>query len=171
MKRLLLAFVLVAGVLAPAAAAGGWATVQLSAVPTDGMKAGSDLPIDITVLQHGQTPLDGVTPVFRIRGGSGDLISQYRGEPTGKPGVYHVTVSFPKAGTYAYEVYDGFEQYGGAQVHTYPTVTIEAPDGGSSPYLPIVIGGALVLGLGIAVFAFARRGRPGRALPEAASLR
>ena len=62
MKRLLLLAALVAGALAPAAEAGGWATVQLSAVPTDGMSAGTTLPIDITVLQHGQTPPEGVVP-------------------------------------------------------------------------------------------------------------
>ena len=41
MKRLLLLAALVAGAVAPAAGAGGWATVQLSAVPTDGTKAGA----------------------------------------------------------------------------------------------------------------------------------
>ena len=82
--------------LAPAAGAGGWATVQLSAVPTDGMKAGTTLPIDITVLQHGRTPLDGVTPVFRIRDGKANVLAEYQGTPTGAPGVYHVDVTFPE---------------------------------------------------------------------------
>src|SRR5687768_3346635 len=108
MKRLLLLAALVAGALAPAAGAGSWATVQLSAVPKDGTKAGTTLPIDITVLQHGQTPLEGVTPVFRIRDGKANVLAEYNGTPTGTPGVYHVDVTFPEAGLFNYEVYDGF---------------------------------------------------------------
>ena len=167
MKRLLLALVPVVLLLAPAAAAGGWATVQLSAVPTDGLEAGTSLPIDITVLQHGQTPLDGVTPVFRIRDGGGGLVAEYRGRPTGEPGVYSVDARFPEPGTFRYEVYDGFEQYGDPRVHRYAPVEI-APVGGdgSFPFLPVVIGGALALGLGVAALVVVRRGRPE---PEAAT--
>jgi hypothetical protein len=166
MKRLLVLAVLAAGVLVPTAAAGGWATVQLSAVPTDGTKAGTALPIDITVLQHGQTPLDGVTPVFRIRDGQANVLAEYRGEPTGKPGVYHVDVTFPEAGLYNYEVYDGFVAYGGAQIHTYPVVDI-APSGGddSFPWLPVIGAVLLAAALAAAGLLLVRRGRHA---PEAA---
>ena len=167
MKRLLLALVPVMLVLAPAAAAGGWATVELSAVPKDGLDAGTTLPIDITVLQHGETPLDGVTPVFRIRDGGGALVAEYRGTPTGEPGVYRVDARFPEAGTFRYEVYDGFEQYGDPRVHRYAPVEI-APVGGDGafPLLPVLLGAGLVLSLGAVLVALARRGR---AAPEAAT--
>jgi hypothetical protein len=166
MKRLLVLAVLAAGVLVPTAAAGGWATVQLSAVPTDGTKAGTALPIDITVLQHGRTPLDGVTPVFRIRDGEANVLAEYRGEPTGKPGVYHVDVTFPEAGLYNYEVYDGFVAYGGAQIHTYPVVDIAPSGGGDSfPWLPVIGAVLLAAALAAAGLLLVRRGRHA---PEAA---
>jgi hypothetical protein len=131
MKRLLL--VLVVGlVLAPAGAAGGWATVQLSAVPSDGLRAGERMGIDITVLQHGRTPLAGVTPRFQILDpSSGEVVREMAGRPTPKPGVYHVDVVFPRAGTFAYQVYDGFDAYGGAQTHTFAPVEIGAAGGRS----------------------------------------
>ena len=165
MKRLLLLAALVAGALAPAAGAGGWATVQLSSVPTDGTRAGTTLPIDITVLQHGQTPLEGVTPVFRIRDGKANVLAEYKGTPTAKPGVYHVDVTFPDEGLYNYEVYDGFTQYGGAQTHAYPVVEIGAPGAGSFPWLPVVAGVLLAAALAALVIVFLRRSRT---VPQAA---
>jgi hypothetical protein len=170
MKRLLLLATLAAGLLAPAATAGGWATVQLSAVPTDGMQAGTKLPIDITVLQHGKTPLEGVTPIFRIRDGQANVLAEYRGEPTGKAGVYHVDVVFPKAGVFNYEVADGFNTYGGAQVHTYPTVEI-GPSGGagdSFPWTTLVWATLLAAALATVALVLGRRlrGAP-KAAPQA----
>ena len=60
------------------------------------------------MLQHGQTPLAGVTPVVRIRDGGGKVVKSFTATPTGKTGVYHAVVSSPSEGTYSYEVYDGF---------------------------------------------------------------
>jgi hypothetical protein len=171
MKRLLVLAVLAAGALAPAAAAGGWATVQLSAVPTDGTKAGTKLPIDVTVLQHGRTPLEGVTPVVRIRNGDRKVVAVYRGEPTGRPGVYHVDVVFPQAGAATYEVYDGFETYGGAQTHTYAPIEIAPKGGGGDSVLwaPIVAGTALAAALaaGIALLVLRRPRQAPEAAPQA----
>jgi hypothetical protein len=157
MKRLLLLAALVAGALAPAAGAGGWATVQLSSVPKDGTKAGTTLPIDITVLQHGQTPLAGVTPIVRIRDGGGKVVDTFTATPTGMTGVYHADVTFPAEGTYSYEVYDGFTTYGGARTHTFKPIAIGAGDGGP-PYgwLALALGAALALAAGT-VLALRRR--------------
>jgi hypothetical protein len=165
MKRLLALAVLAAGALAPTAGAGGWATVQLSTVPTDGTKAGTKLPIDVTVLQHGRTPLDGVTPVVRIRDAKRKVVAEYRGEPTGKTGVYHVDVTFPEPGLAYYEVYDGFDEYGGARTHTYAPIEIAPRGGDSLPWLPIVAGTLLAGALAVAALLVFRR--PPRA-PEAA---
>lgn len=134
MKRLLLAVVVVGVVLVPVASAGGWATVQLSDVPSDGMKAGTTMGIDITVLQHGRTPLEGVTPVFQVLDlSSGEVVRSVNGTPTGKPGVYHVDVSFPREGTFSYQVDDGFVAYGGAQTHTFAPVEVVGPGGSGWP--------------------------------------
>ena len=78
---------------------------------------------------------------------------------TGKAGVYHAVVRFPGSGTWGYEVYDGFTEYGGAKTHTFKAVEIGAASSGSGfPTLPV--GGAL-LGLGLlAAVLFLRRPRP-----------
>jgi hypothetical protein len=147
MKKLLLVLAVAAAAVAvPAASAGGWATVGLSSLPPSGLEANQPWPVDITVLEHGQTPLTGVTPVVRIRDGDGKAVAQFSGKPTGKPGVYHAVVRFPGEGTYAYEVYDGFGTYGGARTHTFKPVQIGAP-GNSFPYLPLGLATALALAL------------------------
>jgi hypothetical protein len=115
------------------AAAGGWATVKLSSTPR-GLSAGEPWVVDITVLQHGRTPLDGLKPTLTIRKSSPRLTSgvakgrlttrTFAARPAGKPGVYRVRVVFPSAGTWRYEVYDGFVQYNGARTHRYAPVRI-----------------------------------------------
>ena len=157
MKKLLLVLA-VAAVTVPAAGAGGWATVGLDSLPPDGLGAGQAWPVDITVLQHGQTPLAGVTPILRIRDGGGKVVKSFRATPTGTTGVYHAEVTFPGEGTYSYEVYDGFGTYGGARTHTFKPVTIGAGDGGL-PYgwLAIALGLAATLAAAT-VLIFRRRG-------------
>jgi hypothetical protein len=120
-------------VLAGTASAGGWATVQLSSLPK-GLSAGEPWVVDITVLQHGRTPLAGLKPTLTIRkssslttsgAGTGRLTARtFAARPTGKKGVYRVRIVFPSAGTWRYEVYDGFVQYGGARTHRYLPVKI-----------------------------------------------
>ena len=158
MKKLLLVLSLVVvAVAVPVASAGGWATVGLSSLPPSGLEANEGWPVDITVLQHGQTPLAGVTPIIRIRNDGGTLVKSFTAKPTGKTGVYHAVVEFPAQGRYSYEVYDGFETYGDARTHTFKPVEIGAP-GDSFPYLPLGIALALALGLGTGMLAYRRRG-------------
>ena len=145
MKKLLLVLA-VAAVAAPAASAGGWATVGLDSLPPSGLEANQDWPVDITVLQHGQTPLAGVTPIVRIRDDGGNVVRSFTATPTGETGVYHAVVTFPGEGTYSYEVYDGFGTYGGARTHTFKPVAIGGADGGF-PY------GLLALAFGLALAA------------------
>jgi hypothetical protein len=114
-------------VAAPAAYGGGFATVGLSSTPT-GIAPGEPWDVDLTVLQHGRTPVEGVTPTVYIR--SDDATKAFTAEPTGKPGVYHARVVFPRAGRWNYEVNDGFFT---DMRHTFPAV--EIGDGGS-PAVP-----------------------------------
>lgn len=157
MKKLLLVLT-VAAIAVPAASAGGWATVGLSSLPPSGLEPNQAWPVDITVLQHGQTPLAGVTPIVRIRNDGGKLVKSFSAKPTGKTGVYHAVVEFPGAGTYSYEVYDGFVTYGGARTHTFKPVQIGAP-GDSFPYLPVGLALALALGLAAATVVYLRKTR------------
>ena len=142
MKKLLLVLA-VSAVTVPAASAGGWATVGLDSLPPEGLGAGQAWPVDITVLQHGETPLAGVTPIVRIRDGGGNVVKSFTATPTGTTGVYHAEVTFPGEGTYSYEVYDDFGTYGGARTHTFKPITIGA-GGEGFPY------GWLVAALGLA---------------------
>jgi hypothetical protein len=157
MKKLVLVLA-VAVIAVPAASAGGWATVGLSSLPPSGLKPNQGWPVDITVLQHGRTPLAGVTPIVRIRDGGGKVVDSFTAKPTGKTGVYHAVVTFPDEGTYSYEVYDGFVRYGGAQTHTFKPVEIGAP-GDSFPYVPLGLAAALALAVGSAAIVFRRRDR------------
>jgi hypothetical protein len=157
-----------AATLVGAANAGGWATVGLSSLPPAGLPANQDWPVDITVLQHGQTPLSGVTPVVRIRDDGGSVVKSFTATPTGKPGVYHATIRFPAEGSYSYEVYDGFTQYGGAQTHTFKPVVIGAADDGL-PYGWLAL--ALALGLAAALAAATTLARRRRRRPEPEPIR
>ena len=116
---LLVPLAVVVLLIAPAvAAAGGFATAGLSSTP-EGVAPGQPWKVDITVLQHGRTPLEGITP--RVRISSGDAIRFFAAKPTGEPGVYSATVVFPSAGRWDYQVLDGFND---TMPHSFPTVDI-----------------------------------------------
>jgi len=107
----------------PSADAGGWATVQLSSTP-DGARAGTPWIVNLTVLQHGRTLLAHVSPTVTIRRGAKAVVFHTRA--TARVGVYRARVVFPSAGTWRYEVWDGFTEYGGAQTHTFAPVKVRS---------------------------------------------
>ena len=151
MRRALLLTVAVC-LLAPAGAwAGGWATAALSSTP-DGVTAGERWTVDMTILQHGRTPLSALRPEIVTRDADGNRTT-YAARPTGKSGRYAATVRFPRAGQWTYFVYDGFNN---ATPTTYPAVvikpaagaarTVRRPDPVGPPELPIALAAALALG-------------------------
>lgn len=146
--RLVLLSLVTLALLPAAAAAGGWATVDLSSTP-QGTPPGGTWGVDITVLQHGRTPLEKVTPAVVLRNPRGDE-TRFTGTPTGKPGVYRAEVEFPAAGRFTYTVDDGFTN---AVPHTFPPVEIRAQaapasaparpgDDGGLPAWPFLAAGA-----------------------------
>ena len=153
--RALLVLVAALVVAAPAAA-GGWATAGLA--PPEGTAAGDTWRAEITVLQHGRTPLEGVEPAVVIRNGKTE--QRFAAKPTDEPGVYVAEVTFPSGGTWRYFVDDGF---GGT--HSFAPVEIAGGSGSgtgtSVPTWTFVVGAALAL-LAIA-FVFVRRLRPAAA--------
>ncbi len=162
MRRVLFAVPLALALLiAPAAHAGGWATVGLSSTPA-GTEAGTPWPVKITVLQHGVTPLEGVEPTVIIT--SGDARKTFAAKPTGKPGVYRAEVVFPTAGRWNYAVDDGFIS---GQPHTFPAVQIGAEtsapapangaDGGGGVSAGWLVPGIALLLAAAAMFALDRR--------------
>ena len=128
--------------LSGAAGAGGWATVGMSPLP-DGVDSGETWKTEITVLQHGRTPLDGLSPTLTISGQGG--ARTVTATPSGETGVYEASVVFPEAGRWSVVVDSGF----GDSRLTYGPVTIgTAPGGtpGSFPTLPAAaVAAALVL--------------------------
>jgi hypothetical protein len=160
MKKLVLVLAAIAALatLAPAVAAGGgWATVGLSSLPPKDLAPGSVWTVDLTVLQHGRTPLEHVQPVVKLHGPDG-VYKEVAATRTEKPGVYSAVVRFPSEGTWRYEIDDGF-----TQVHTYAPVTVRPVSSpGSFPTLPIAAAAlALALTLGVALaFALRRRRAP-----------
>lgn len=153
MKRLLLALALVALALPLAATAGGFATVQLSSLPA-GTESGGTWTPELTILQHGVTPLDGMSPVVRISNDDG-AAEEFAATPTGAPGTYTADVRFPTAGTWRFEIWDGF-----SQTHTYSPVTIGDGGDASFPTVPVTAGLLAAMALAGALLALRKR-RPG----------
>jgi hypothetical protein len=153
MKKILLALV-AAAVLAPVASAGGWATVGLSSLPSSDLRAGETWAVDLTVLQHARTPLEGVQPSITLRSDGGDVAGPFAATPTKQPGVYHAEVRFPSSGTWHYSIDDGF-----SQVHTFKPVEV-GPGSAPSSFPTVPVGGiALALLLAAALVLFVRRSR------------
>jgi hypothetical protein len=162
MRTLLLGFVAAAALaLAGTATAGGWATAGVGPPPGD-PTAGSTWDAKITILQHGMTPLAGVSPTLTLVGQGGKRVT-FPAEPTGETGVYLAKVKFPSAGSWSYEVYDGFVQYGNPQRHTFAAISV-GPAGSDSgfelPSAPLFAGILLALGAAIALVLGMRRLRP-----------
>ena len=120
-------------VSASTALAGGWATVKLSSSPK-GLSAGEPWVVDIRVLQHGlaSQPLCCLSPTVTIRkvgaprskSSSSAVSKSVRARTTGRIGVYRARIIFPSAGTWRYEVFDGFTEYGGARTHKFAPVKV-----------------------------------------------
>jgi len=172
-SSLLFPLVLVILLLAPAVAgAGGFATAGLSSTP-EGVAPGQPWNVDITVLQHGRTPLEGISPRLEIS--SGDATREFVAKPTGEAGVYRASVVFPTAGRWEYQVFDGFND---ELPHSFPAVEIgdgaaaSAPardDGGIASGWLWGAGAALALALlVIAVDRLRRRPAPAPRGPEPA---
>jgi hypothetical protein len=121
MRRLLIAVPLVFLALTATAFGGGWATVGMSSTP-DGVQPGKPWVVDMTILQHGRTPLQDLDPTLTIS--NGDARQTFNAKETAEPGVYRVSVTFPSAGLWSYEVNDGFIS---GQAHTFKAIQIGAP--------------------------------------------
>lgn len=156
MRQLVSLCTLVAALaLTGVAQAGGWATVGFSPLP-DGTAVGETWSPEITVLQHGQTPLGGLSPVVTIRKDAADEERSYTAAETAETGVYRANVVFPSGGDWRVVVESGF--WGEGSTVTYGPVTIGSPTAvgpGSFPTVPIAAV-ALLLGL-VALAALAIR--------------
>jgi len=153
MRKLLIGFALVALAAPVTAAAGGWATAGLA--PPENIAAGDTWNAKVTILQHGETPLEGVVPTVTIR--SGSTVKSFTAKPTSEPGVYRAKVVFPSEGKWSYEVKDGFNQYGGGQTHKFAAVSIAGGGGSGVPFFAIILAGSLAVVVMAGLYLLARR--------------
>jgi hypothetical protein len=127
--------------------AGGWATLTLDEYPTD-VVAGEEFQIGFTILQHGVTPVRGITPIISGQlTGAKESISVMAVEE-GEPGHYVASLNFPKAGEWSWKI-DSF----GVQVM--PDLSVAEPavaqtETEPSPVTNLPVSSMLVSGLGIA---------------------
>lgn len=149
------------------AQAGGWAITSFDSLPAD-FEAGKPYDLTYTILQHGRTPVDVGTSMVRIRDNKG-AVTEFEAVPTGEVGRYTVTVTFPAAGSFLWEVTQGdFEahQLGTIEVSAAAAAAAAASGGLLRWLLPTLL--ALVIGL-IAVQSMAMvRNRRASARPVSA---
>ena len=159
--RALLIVVVAALAVASPAAAGGIATAGLGP-PDGGLGAGDTWNAEITIKQHGVTPVVGATPKVIITNAKG-VRKEFTAKASDTAGLYVAKVKFPSAGEWRYAVWDGYTEYGHPQMHTFAPVTIGPGTGGgfSRPLWPFaLLAAALAMA---AVAAYALRLRPAAA--------
>jgi hypothetical protein len=163
-----------AAVVAAPAHAGGWSTVGLSTLP-DGAAPGEPWRVELRILQHGVSPIDGAHPAIEIwpdRPGGDAERRRFPAEPAGTPGVYRAEVVFPAAGRWDFQVDDGFlpTPHSYAPVEIGGVATPPPPPAGATPaaaddgaWTAVAVTGAAIAALaaagGIALGARRRRGR------------
>jgi hypothetical protein len=127
--------------------AGGWATVTLDVYPTN-VVAGESFQIGFTILQHGVTPVRGITPIISgTLTGAKESISVMAVEE-GEPGHYVADLNFPKAGEWSWKI----DSFG---VQAMPTLSVAEPtvaqtSSEPSPVSNLPLPSMLASGLGIA---------------------
>ena len=166
MRHLIVLSVVAAALaLAGTATAGGWATVGVSSLPT-GVGPGDTWRTDITILQHGVTPLGGLTPVVTIREAGSGATQDFIAIETTEVGVYEADVVFPTAGEWNVVVESGF---GNSRLTFGPETIADSPGGvigtESFPLLPLAATAFFVTLLAAATLALRRHWRP-TALPR-----
>ena len=141
--------------LLPAAAqAGGWASAGVLNPPQGDVKAGEIWPAKIEILQHGRTPMEGLTPAVIVGG------ERFEARPVeGRAGLYTAEVVFPKAGRVHYRVDDGFTN---VEAHTFVATigdrSAPAAAGGGFPWLPVT--GAALAAVALTLLLLRRRRSP-----------
>jgi hypothetical protein len=150
MLRLTIVAAVASLVVAGTASAGGWATAGVSPPPPDDPSGGSTWNTDITIKQHGVTPLDNISPAVILRNTATGEEQQFKGTPTGKPGTYSAEVVFPDSGRWAVQVYDGFTEYGNATRHNFGVVALDGPAAPGAGEFPL---GWTLAGVGAAIAA------------------
>ncbi len=126
MSRIALLAAVAFAALTGTAHAGGWATVELGAMPRS-LEAGKPWRVELIVKQHGVSPMADVTPGVQIANDAG-VVRTFPSHPTKKVGHYVVEVTFPSAGVWKTRLFDGFTD---VVEHRLSPLTVTAP--GTAP--------------------------------------
>ncbi len=94
---------LAASILALPALAGGWAVITLDAFPED-VSAGQQVSVGFTVLQHGRTPMHGLTPLISFRNPESGETRSVVAESEGPTGHYVAAFTLPSAGNWEWSI-------------------------------------------------------------------
>jgi hypothetical protein len=126
--------------------AGGWAAVTLDEYPTN-VVAGESFDIGFTVMQHGVTPVKGITPIIsgKLTGDKESFSVMAREE--GDPGHYVATLNFPKAGEWAWRI-DSFGEQVMPPLSVAEPTAAEVPSE-SAPVSNMPLSSMLASGLGL----------------------
>ena len=131
MSRIALLAAVAFAALTGTAHAGGWATVELGAMPS-GLEAGKPWHVELIVKQHGLTPMADVRPSVRIENESGTVLT-FNARPTAKVGHYVADVTFPSGGTWNTRIFDGFTD---VVPHRLSPLTVTGPGASASGEFP-----------------------------------
>lgn len=82
--------------------AGGWAVISLDELPSN-VVAGEPLTIGFTVLQHGRTPMTGLSPTITANLYEDEQFV-VNAESQGAPGHYTATLNFPREGEWRWSI-------------------------------------------------------------------
>ncbi len=149
--------------------AGGWAVITLDELPSN-VVAGEPLSIGFTVLQHGRTPMPDLHPTITARLSSAETMS-ISAEPSGKPGHYAATLTFPKQGSWEWSIQAFTMDQPMPVLNVAPSTTASANqpatklESQTASITPLLIIRALVFGIALVglIFAFQRKSRLGGA--------
>jgi hypothetical protein len=81
---------------------GGWAVVALDPLPGTPVEA-QPLTVGFTILQHGETPYTTVNAAILVTDATG-RVERFVATPAGPPGHHTAVVTFPKAGSYRWDI-------------------------------------------------------------------
>lgn len=154
--------------LASVAIAGGWAQVTVKEIPTD-PPAGGGTPIELSVLQHGVTPVSWPTLTVVATDAASGTVVRTEAKAEGPSGSYLATIVFATAGDWTL-TFESAElvMSGSAAISVAPAVAAAQPGTvapaaafDAAPLLLLLIAAAVIL----AIAGLVSRGR--RALGDA----
>ena len=145
--------------------AGGWAVITLDELPAN-IITGEPVSIGFMVRQHGHTPMDGLSPTITATLYK-DAHFVVHAQPSGKPGHYTATLTFPQEGDWRWSI-QAF-----SMDQPMPMLSVVAPgtrsasspvvqnESGTAPvsHVPLIRIMALTVGLASLVLAYQRKNR------------